>query len=103
MRFPRPQKTWLVPAALLLATLAMYGSKLPTAFSFEDSAEFVTASAVLGIAHPSGYPLPVLLGRLFAALPFGTLPWRVALLSAVCAAAAIAVLFVAVREVLEAR
>ncbi len=80
----------LAAAALFALSFAVYLATLPKTVSFEDSAEFVTASAVLGIAHPSGYPLYVLLGKLFTFLPFGTIPWRVALLSAVCASAALA-------------
>ena len=67
-----------------------------------DSAEFVVAAATLGVPHPSGYPLHVLLGYLFSGLPFGpfgpvgSVAWRVNLLSAVADAAAVGVLCLAV-------
>lgn len=63
-----------------------------------DTAELVTVAAAGGVAHPPGYPLHGMLARLFAALPFGAAPLRVALLSAVCAAAAVAVLQRALRR-----
>jgi hypothetical protein len=57
-----------------------------------DSAEFQLVAAILGVAHPTTYPLYTLLGHLMTVLvPFGDLAWRVTLLSAVCAAAAIGV------------
>jgi tetratricopeptide (TPR) repeat protein len=64
-----------------------------------DSGELVTAVAVLGIPHPSGYPLYVLLGKLWTvALPFGSIAFRMSLFSAVCAAAACGVLYRVARE-----
>jgi tetratricopeptide (TPR) repeat protein len=54
-----------------------------------DSGELVTAVAVLGIPHPSGYPLYVLLGKLWTVLvPIGSIAFRMSLFSAACAAGA---------------
>ena len=54
-----------------------------------DSGELVTAVHVLGIPHPTGYPLYVLLGKLWTLLvPFGSIAWRMSLFSAACAAIA---------------
>ncbi len=50
-----------------------------------DSGELITASHVLGIVHPPGYPLYTLLGKLFSLLPLGPgVAFRVNLLSALC-------------------
>ena len=58
-------------------------------FALGDSGELVAAVHTLGIPHPSGYPLYVLLGKLFSmALPIGSIAFRMSLFSAVCAAAA---------------
>jgi len=87
-------------AAVFFVPLAVYVALLPSTTSFEDSGEFVTAATVLGILHPSGYPLYVLLAHPFTWLPFGTIPWRVTLFSAVCAAGSVWLLFVMARHVL---
>ncbi len=59
-----------------------------------DSGELVAAVHTLGIPHPSGYPLYVLLGKLWTlALPVGWIAWRMSLFSAACAAAAVALLY----------
>ena len=50
-----------------------------------DGGDLITAAATNGIAHPSGYPLYLLLARAFQALPVGALAFRTNLLSAVCA------------------
>ncbi len=64
-----------------------------------DSGDLLTAIAVLGIPHPSGYPLYVLLAKLWSAVFFFLpLPWSVSLFSAACAAAAAAVLYRAARQ-----
>lgn len=64
-----------------------------------DSGELVTAVSVLGIPHPSGYPLYVLLGKLWTlALPFGSVAWRMSLFSAACAAGTVSALFVLLRS-----
>ncbi len=47
-----------------------------------DTGELIAASHTLGIAHPSGYPLFMVLGRFFELLPLGTLALRYNLLSA---------------------
>lgn len=54
-----------------------------------DSGELVAAVHVLGIPHPSGYPLYVLLGKLWTLLvPIGSIAFRMSLFSAACGAAA---------------
>jgi tetratricopeptide (TPR) repeat protein len=58
-----------------------------------DSGELVTAVHVLGIPHPSGYPLYVLLGKLWTILvPVGSIAFRMSLFSAACAATATGIL-----------
>ena len=54
-----------------------------------DSGELVTAVALLGIPHPTGYPLYVLLGKAWTMIfPFGSVAWRMSIFSAACGALA---------------
>src|SRR4051812_1979972 len=55
-----------------------------------DAGEFGLIGILGGIAHPPGYPLYSLLARLAGVLPFGPPFYRVALASAVCGAASVA-------------
>jgi len=58
-----------------------------------DSGELVTAVHLLGVPHPTGYPLYVLLGKAWTlVLPVGSIAWRMSLFSALAAATACAVL-----------
>lgn len=55
----------------------------------EDSGDLLVASATLGIPHPTGYPLFVLLGRLAALLPLGSIAFRINLVAALAGAAGV--------------
>ncbi|MEQ1832135.1 MAG: DUF2723 domain-containing protein [Candidatus Eisenbacteria bacterium] len=57
-----------------------------------DSAEMQILAVVGGVAHPTGYPLFTLVGRLFTAFGPGDLAWRSTLLSATFAAATLTLL-----------
>jgi hypothetical protein len=57
-----------------------------------DTSELVAGSFGLGIIHPPGHPLPLVLGRLFGFVPLGSFGFRVALASAVELAGASAIL-----------
>jgi hypothetical protein len=48
-----------------------------------DSAEFAIVAGTLGIAHPTGYPIYTLVGRLFCLVPGGSVAFKVNLMSAV--------------------
>lgn len=54
--------------------------------TLEDDGLFSMAAYSLGIAHPPGYPVHTFLGKLFTLLPFGTIAFRLHLLSAVLGA-----------------
>ncbi|HEU5311534.1 MAG TPA: DUF2723 domain-containing protein, partial [Candidatus Eisenbacteria bacterium] len=76
--------------ALVIALLAgiLYASTLAPGVGAGDSGELTLAARDLGIPHPPGYPLWTMLARLFVLLPFGDVPFRVNLLSAVLTAIA---------------
>ncbi|HIP70200.1 MAG TPA: DUF2723 domain-containing protein, partial [Anaerolineae bacterium] len=58
-----------------------------------DTFEFQVVIPKLGIVHPTGYPLYLLLGKLFTFLPFGSVAWRINLGTAVFALLALALLY----------
>src|SRR6478672_11733583 len=87
----RVRATWGGAGALALGAGALYLRTLaPGLGGTVDSAEFQHAAAHLDIVHPTGYPFYLLLARLWISLvPFGEAAWRVNLLSAVLAVAAV--------------
>jgi hypothetical protein len=79
---------------IFLAFLALYAVTLLPDVLPADSGEFQWVAATADVAHPPGYPLYTVLGWLFSRLPLGPTPaWRVNLLSAVTAAATVALVF----------
>ncbi len=65
----------------------------------EDSGALITSSATLDIAHPPGYPLYTLLGKLFTILiPFGNIGWRVNLMSAFFGAATVTLCYYIIKS-----
>ncbi len=88
------------PVALLTAvTMSVYLATLGRTVGKADTFEFQVVAHSLGIAHPTGYPLYVLLGKLFTLLPMGSTALRVNLLSAVSATGATALVYTILRRV----
>lgn len=91
----------LVAGGLFIASLTLYiGTLAPSVVTlFDDSLEFQLVTYQLGIAHPTGYPLYTLLGKLFTFLPTGDVAYRVNLMSAVFGAATVALLYLLILQV----
>jgi hypothetical protein len=69
----------------------------------EDDGLFVLSSYFLGVEHPPGYPLYTLLGWLFTFLPFGSVAYRVHLLSGLFGALTCALVWLCARVLSERR
>ncbi|MEK7389631.1 MAG: DUF2723 domain-containing protein [Elusimicrobiota bacterium] len=81
-------------AAVFLGVFLFYLAALPPALAlWRDSGEMSLAALRLGVAHPTGYPLFVVLGRLATLFPLGNVAYRLNLLSAAAGAGACALLF----------
>ena len=76
-----------------LVALWVYASTLSPTVAWrnfgEDSGDLLVASATLGIPHPTGYPLYVLLGRVASLVPLGATAFRINLVSALAGAAGV--------------
>ena len=71
-----------------LVVLAGYIASLAPTVTFWDAGEFIAATKILGIPHPPGTPLFVLMGHVWATLlPIGSWAYRTNLLSASFSAA----------------
>jgi tetratricopeptide (TPR) repeat protein len=87
-------KDALISLAIFALTFSIYAGGASRTIYVGDSGELVTAVGILGIPHPSGYPLYVLLGKLWTLLvPVGSLAFRMSLFSAACAALACSLLY----------
>ncbi len=87
---------FLVPLLVYLITLA-------PSVAFWDAGEFIAAAYTLGVPHPPGTPLYVLLGRIASLIPVGDIAVRVNALSAIAAALSCLFLYLALLRLMRFR
>src|SRR5947207_12441129 len=86
-------KPWIGAVAVAAAAGILYFLTAARDIVVGDSPELIMAAVTLGVAHAPGYPLFTMLGHLFSLIPFGSIPFRVNLLSVVCDALTIGVVY----------
>lgn len=92
---------WKGALASALLVLAGYVFTLAPTVTFWDAGELIAASKILGIPHPPGTPLFVLLAHVWGSIvPFGEFAWRLNLLTALFSSAAAGCWFLVVHEAL---
>ena len=85
--------TFVLPLSIYVLTAC------PVVFA-GDSGELITAAFTLGVAHPPGYPLFCLLGKVFSFLPFATIAFRVNLVAGFFAALSVYFLYLLIRKLI---
>ena len=94
MSYATPRSETLAAAGLAALLFIVYAAGASRTIYVGDSGELTTAVYLLGIPHPSGYPLYVMLGKLWTLLvPVGSIAFRMSLFSAACAAVACGALY----------
>lgn len=84
---------WQVATGAGVISLLIYLRTMCRTIYVGDSGELAAAVHVMGIPHPPGYPIYVLLGKLFSmSVPVGSPALRLNIFSAVCSAIAVAFL-----------
>ena len=106
LSFPRAlgsnSKPWAGVSLFLLTFLVYLKTLAPGVFGF-DSAELATGVFTQGIVHPPGYPLYLLIGKLFTYLPLRDVAYRLNLMSAVFASLTVVILYWAIENIVENR
>jgi hypothetical protein len=92
MQRPNLIVRFLLAGILVISLFAVYLVSIAPGLTWAnlgaDGGDLIAAAASAGIAHPTGYPLYLLLARLFQLIPIGTLAFRTNLMSAVAAVTA---------------
>ena len=94
---------YALAVGLAAAALAAYARTLAPDILYGDSAEFQALAYTLGMTHSTGYPTYLLLARLLGFIPLGSPAWRVSLLSALSAAAAVGAVYLLARHLTRSR
>ncbi len=99
----KKQPTSLGAILITIAAATLYFFTAARDIVVGDTPELITAAATLGVAHPPGYPLFTMLGHVFSLLPFGSIPFRVNLVSVVCDSLAVGVVYVIAEHLVRSR
>lgn len=91
----------LVCAALVVLLGTVYLLTLYPGVSKGDSAELQYMCPMLGVCHPPGYAVEVVVGKLFSLLPIGpNVAWRINFMQAVCGVVGCLALYGALRRLI---
>jgi len=88
----------IVAAALFVGSFLLYVSTMAPSVVPGDSAEFQFVPYILGIAHPPGYALYVLLGKIFTLLPLGSVAYRMNLFTALLGALTVSITYLIILQ-----
>ena len=92
----------LIAAVIFLITFAVYFSTMAPTVSFWDTGEFIATSHILGVPHPPGSPLFLLVGKFFSLIPLSSdIAFRVNIFSPIISALTISLLFLICNEFID--
>src|SRR3954466_15778363 len=84
-----------------LVVLVLYLLTLPPSTAMWDTSEYIAAAYTMGIPHPPGNPLFVIIGRVFSILPIASsVAVRINILAAICSAVSAGMWFLITERVL---
>src|SRR6185436_18877204 len=95
--------SYLAALLVTLGVLTLYLVTLAPSTAMWDTSEYIAAAYTLGLPHPPGNPLFVLIGRVFSILPIASsVAVRINILAALCSAGSAAMWFLITERVLVA-
>src|SRR3954462_11655323 len=93
--------SYLAAGIVSFAVLVLYLVTLAPNTAMWDTSEYIAAAYTLGLPHPPGNPLFVLIGRVFSILPIaGSVAARINVLAAICSAVSAGMWFLITERVL---
>ncbi len=91
----------ILAAVTLVVSFIVYLSTMAPTVPYWDCGEFIATSYILGVPHPPGSPLYLILGRIFSMLPLSTdIAYRVNLMSPIASAVAVMLLYLIIVKVI---
>ena len=94
--------SFVTPLLLTITLLTLYITTLARGLILGDPTEYTYAAHLLGIAHPPGYAVMILLGKLFqTVIPIGTIAFRSHLLSAMVGVTAALAIYGVTRQTIK--
>lgn len=91
--------SFIAPFFLFFLTLIVYIHNLSRSIYGGDVADFLSAIAVKGVAHPPGYPLFTVLGIFFNSLPINSsIAFKVGLISAISSSLSVLLMYLIIKK-----
>ncbi|MBS4015794.1 MAG: DUF2723 domain-containing protein [Candidatus Latescibacteria bacterium] len=91
----------IIAVGIIAVVLGVYIYSMAPTASFWDCGELIACSYILGIPHPPGTPLYVMLGRIFSLIPFAReVAFRVNFLTALFGAISSALIYIVVLKLI---
>lgn len=76
-----------IAIGVYIVAFIVYTMTVQESLSFWDCGEFIACSVILGIPHPPGTPLFVIIGHIFSKIPFvADVSFRINMLTVICSA-----------------
>ncbi|HAW50175.1 TPA: hypothetical protein DCX16_04430 [bacterium] len=94
---------YIIGFFIFFVSYSIYLFCLPSTVGFGDSGDFITSSYVLGIAHPSGYPLYMVLGHLFSYIPISNIGMKITLMSCIFSSVTSTILYFLIMKLSSSR
>jgi hypothetical protein len=93
--------SYIAALGVSLVALLLYLLTLAPSTAMWDTSEYIAAAYTLGLPHPPGNPLFVIIGRVFSILPIASsVAVRINILAAICSAASAGMWFLITERVL---
>ncbi len=86
---PATVTSWTIGTIVFIGALVLYTITMARSVGWWDSGELIANAHILGIPHRPGFPLYILLARIFSLSPLGDVFTRINFFSAICGAAAL--------------
>ncbi|MEE8437777.1 MAG: DUF2723 domain-containing protein, partial [Candidatus Neomarinimicrobiota bacterium] len=95
------RKNRFVAAFTLVFSFIVYLLTMADTVPYWDSGEFIATSFILGVPHPPGSPLYLIIGRLFSLIPFNAdIAFRINLISPIVSALAVMLLYLSIVKII---
>ncbi len=91
----------VLAGVILVFSFLVYLFSIADTVPYWDSGEFIATSYILGVPHPPGSPLYLIIGRLFSMIPFNAdIAFRVNLISPIVSALAVMLLYLSTVKII---
>lgn len=91
----------LIAILIFIISLVVYAVTLAPTLSLWDSGEFIACSHIMGVPHPPGAPLYIMIGRFFTLFPFFDAAVMINFISALSSAVVVTLLFMIIVRIIK--